>query len=328
MVKQLDRFGAVCRPTSRDPLTLEAVRCCICDVDDAEPIGVGEDFEYRTSPDTFLAVRCRRCGLVYLNPRPAMSELDRIYPADYHAFEFSAERFGFVYQVRRKLEAKRLLSCCRGLGQEARIIDIGCGDGFHLSLLREFGQKSWRLEGVDLSDRAVAMGQKNGLKIYKGTVQSLNLPPASYDLALMIATIEHVDDPTAVLEAARSLLKPGGRLVIVTDNTNTLDFHGSQTRYWGGYHFPRHWNLFNPNTIRAIARKTHFELESLTTIVSPVNWVYSIRNKLVDRGAPKWFVEQFSLNSTLSLGIFTLFDITQQWLGRGALMRVVLRRPL
>jgi SAM-dependent methyltransferase len=328
MVKQLDRLGAICRPTSRDPLTLEAVKCCICGVDDAEPVGVGEDFEYRTSPDTFLAVRCRRCGLVYINPRPAMGELDRIYPADYHAYEFSAERFGFVYKVRRKLEAKRLLSCCRGLDREARIIDIGCGDGFHLNLLREFGQKSWRLEGVDLSDRAVVMGRKNGLQIHQGTVQSLNLPKASYDLAFMIATIEHVDDPVVVLEAARSLLKPGGRLVIVTDNTDTLDFQGAQTRYWGGYHFPRHWNLFNPNTMRSIARKTQFELESLTTIVSPVNWVYSIRNALVDRGAPKWLVEQFSLNSTLSLGFFTLFDMVQQWMGRGALMRAVLRRPL
>jgi SAM-dependent methyltransferase len=327
MVKQLSRFGAVCRPTATDPLTLVSVKCCVCDVDDAEPVGVGEDFEYRTSPDTFLAVRCRRCGLVYVNPRPAMSELDRIYPSDYHAFEFSAERYGFVYKVRRKLEAKRLLSCCEGLGKNARIIDVGCGDGFHLSLLRDFGQKGWQLEGVDLSDRAVEMGVRNGLKIHKGTVQKLDLPKSSYDLAFMIATIEHVDDPTAVLMAVRSLLKPGGKLVIVTDNTNTLDFKLSQTRHWGGYHFPRHWNLFNPNTMRAIARKTNLELDSLTTIVSPVNWVYSIRNALVDRNAPKWLIEQFSLNSTLSLGVFTLFDIVQQKLGRGALIRAVLRRP-
>jgi hypothetical protein len=102
-------YGAPCRPGAQ-PLSLVRVPCCVCDVDDATPIAVGEDFEYRTSPDTFLAVQCRGCGLVYLNPRPDVSELDRIYPPDYHAFEFSEERYGFVYQVRRKLEAKRLLS--------------------------------------------------------------------------------------------------------------------------------------------------------------------------------------------------------------------------
>src|SRR5438093_13459437 len=70
-------------------LKLIPVRCCICDIEDSVPTGVGEDFEYRTSSDTFLAQRCRRCGVVYLNPRPATEELSRIYPSTYHAFNFS-----------------------------------------------------------------------------------------------------------------------------------------------------------------------------------------------------------------------------------------------
>ncbi|MBW4660907.1 MAG: class I SAM-dependent methyltransferase [Drouetiella hepatica Uher 2000/2452] len=333
MVKQpITKLGAPCRAGANAPLSLVSVNCCICDLNDVEPVGVGEDFEYRTSPDTFLAVRCRNCGLIYTNPRPAMQDLSRIYPPDYHAFEFSAERYGFVYQVRQKLEARRLLSCCKGLGKDARIIDVGCGDGFHLNLLKKFGQPSWQLEGVDPSDRAVEAGTRKGLKIHHGIVQDLVedfvLPQASYDLAFMIATIEHVDDPSAVLTTVRSLLKPGGKVIIVTDNTDTLDFQLFKTRHWGGYHFPRHWNLFNPNTIRALAQKTLMEVDTLTTVVSPVNWVYSIRNTLVDWQAPKWLVERFSLNSTFSLGIFTLFDMLHQWMGRGALIRATLRRPL
>lgn len=321
-------YGSPCRPDSTQPLSLVAVKCCVCQVDDAEPIAVGEDFEYRTSPDTFLAVQCRRCGLVYLNPRPAITALDQIYPPDYHAFEFSAERYGFVYQVRRKLEARRLLACCRGLNSRARILDVGCGDGFHLSLLQEFGQPGWQLEGVDPSDRAVAAGLRQGLEIHHGTVQALALPRASYDLALMIATIEHVDDPAGVLAAVRALLKPGGRVVIVTDNTHTLDFQIFKARHWGGYHFPRHWHLFNPDNMRQLAQQTQLEMEALTTVVSPVNWVYSLRNTLVDWGAPAWLIKQFSLSSTISLGIFTLFDLLHQAIGKGALMRAILKRPV
>ncbi len=320
-------YGAPCRPGAEQPLELEPVKCCICDVEDAEPLAVGEDFEYRTSPDTFLALQCQGCGLVYINPRPARSELDRIYPPDYHAYEFSAERYGFVYKVRRKLEAKRMLASCRGLGADARIIDIGCGDGFHLRLLRDFGKSSWKLEGIDPSDLAVRAGTHDGLTIHQGIVQDLDLPKASYDLAFMIATIEHVDDPVAVLRAVRSLLKPGGRVVIVTDNTDTLDFKLFKGRHWGGYHFPRHWNLFNPQTMRLLAQKVDLEVDTLTTIVSPVNWVYSLRNFLMDWGAPMWLVNQFSLRSTLSLGIFTLFDMVHQALGHGALLKVTLRRP-
>ena len=69
--------GALHRPGQSKPLTLTNQACCLCDVEDAEPLAVGEDFEYRTSPDTFVALRCRRCELIYLSPRPAVNDLDR-----------------------------------------------------------------------------------------------------------------------------------------------------------------------------------------------------------------------------------------------------------
>lgn len=309
------------------PLVMEAVICEVCGSDQVVPIAVGEDFEYRTSPDSFLAVQCKCCSLVYLNPRPTIDELDRIYPNDYHAFDFSADRYGFAYKVRRRLEAKRLLKACKGLRPNARILDVGCGDGFHLKLLKDFGHKSWHLEGIDMSDRAVEVGQHNGLIIHRGIVQNVDLPPASYDLAFMIATIEHVDHPKEVLESVRQLLKPGGHVVIVTDNTDTTDFKWFKGRHWGGYHFPRHWNLFNPKTLKHLAKSTDMEVEEIGTIVSPVNWVYSIRNRLLDWGAPRWLIQKFSLSSTLSLGFFTLVDVVHQFLGHGALIRAVLRRP-
>ncbi|MDQ3712090.1 MAG: class I SAM-dependent methyltransferase [Acidobacteriota bacterium] len=308
-------------------LKVASASCCLCDTIDAETLGTGEDFEYRTSPDEFSAMRCRACGLVYLSPRPDVSEFARIYPSNYHAFEFSPEEFGFVFKVRRRLEARHLLSWCRNLPLDARIIDIGCGDGFHLELLRDFGKKSWTLEGVDADERAALTAEKKGLKIHCGLLENLDLPEKSYDLAFLIMTVEHVADPPKLLRDVRSILKPGGRVVIVTDNTDSLDFRLFKKRHWGGYHFPRHWNLFNPATMRRLAEKTEMEVESLTTQVSPVNWVYSIRNLLVDRKAPAWLVERFSLKSPLSLGVFTIFDILPNLMGRGALLNAILKRP-
>jgi SAM-dependent methyltransferase len=308
-------------------LALEYVRCCVCETDAATPVSVGEDFEYRTSQDTFVMMRCEECGLVYLNPRPAASEFARIYPSNYHAFDFSPERYGFVYKVRRKLEARRALRWCEGLGEGARIIDVGCGDGFHLKLLKDFGLSGWRLEGVDSDPRAVTAAQRAGMTVHLGSVESLGLPQSSYDLALMIQTIEHVADPHGVLQSVGDLLRPGGRLVIVTDNTDSLDFTLFKGRYWGGYHFPRHWNLFNPRALATLAAKAGFEVESLSTAVSPVNWVYSVRNALVDSHAPSWLVNRFSLESTASLAAATMFDTLHNLAGRGALLRAVLRRP-
>lgn len=328
-----DRIVAIHPPepeqsTLGEPLRLEAAHCCICNHDDADPLAVGEDFEYRSSPDQFLAMRCRGCGLVYLKLRPANSELARVYPPDYHAFNFSSERFGLAHRVRGWLEARRLLPWCRTLPPEARILDVGCGDGFHLDLLRKFGPPGWVLEGVDTSERAVDAGLARGMLVHHGTAQEVSLSPGGYDLALLIATIEHVDDPPAVLRAVHTLLRPGGRVVIVTDNIDTLSFRMFMSRHWGGYHFPRHWNLFDKRTLRLLAIRAEFEVEHLTSIVSPVNWTYSIHNALVDWHAPAWMVNRFTLSSPGSLAVFTLFDWLNQLAGHGGLLRAVLRKPL
>ena len=308
------------------PLKLIHVRCCVCGADDAAPIGVGEDYEYRTSLDSFLAVRCESCELVYLNPRPDVSEFAAIYPANYHAFDFVEADYGIVYKIRSRLEARRLLSWCADLPADARILDVGCGDGFHLNLLKQYGKKTWTLEGIDIDRRAVETAEKFGLKVYHGSIEAIDLPKDSFDLALMIQTVEHVENPLAILSAIKSVLKTGGRLVIVTDNTDALDFAIFKGAYWGGYHFPRHWNLFNRKSLAELAKRAGFETADLTTQVSPVNWVYSIHNWLVDWNAPRFLINRFTLKSTVSLSAFTSLDMVLQRFGRGALLRAILRK--
>ena len=83
----------------------------------------------------------------------------------------------------------------------------------------------------------------------------------------------------------------------------------------------------NERSIRLLAAKAGLDVASFETIVSPVNWTYSVRNTLEDLGAPAWLVNQFSLSTPVSLGVFTAFDAVNTAFGRGALLRVVLRRP-
>lgn len=170
------------------------------------------------------------------------------------------------------------------------------------------------------------MAGRRGLTVHVGTVQDLPLERSAYDFALMIQTIEHVASPPEVLSAVHTLLKPGGRLLIVTDNTDSLDFALFKSRHWGGYHFPRHFNLFNRQSLSRLAAQCGYTIDTLRTIVSPVNWTYSLRNSLDDYGAPRWLVEQFSLKTPITLGVFTIFDTLNQIFGRGALIQAVIRR--
>lgn len=307
-------------------LNLTRALCCVCGTSDADQIGSGEDYEYRTTDDTFTAFRCRSCSLVYLNPRPTLSDMETIYPAEYHAFDFSAQNFGLIHKIRSRLEARRLLANCESLPDAAKIMDVGCGDGFHLSLLREFGNKNWELEGVDLDRRAFNAAKKAGLKVHFGSVESLDLTKDSYDLIFMIQAIEHVERPDVILDSIFRLLKPGGTLIIVTDNTDSIDFGLFKAGYWGGYHFPRHLNLFNKFSLAKLAVNSGFSVAKITTLVSPVNWVYSVHNALVDKKAPEFLIKRFTLKSVVSLSAFTLLDIFLQKFSRGALLLATLQK--
>jgi 2-polyprenyl-3-methyl-5-hydroxy-6-metoxy-1,4-benzoquinol methylase len=310
-------------PSHRRELKLVPAICCLCGIEDAEPVGVGHDFEYDTSDDTLLAVRCKQCGLIYLNPRPADAELHRIYPDNYHAFAFQESNFGLIYRIRRQLEARRLLRWCRDLPTNARILDVGCGDGFHLALLREFGKTGWMVEGVDTDHRAVAAAAARGLTVHHGRVEAMQLPAGSYHLVLLIMTLEHLADPAAVLRSIAPLLAPGGRVGIITDNTGSPDFAIFGGRHWGGYHFPRHLTLFNRNTLTLLAQRANLTVEQIGTAVSPVNWTYSLRNFIQDWGGKRWrwLSDRLSLHSPVALAIFTLLDWPLAQLGRGAILR-------
>ncbi|MEZ5430795.1 MAG: methyltransferase domain-containing protein [Verrucomicrobiales bacterium] len=308
------------------PVATVPGNCCVCGTTEGPVVGQGKDFEYDTTEEEFAAKRCD-CGVLYLDKRPAESELGRIYPKSYHAYDFSEQSFGLVFRVRRKLEGQRLLKVLGPLPGDARILDVGCGDGFHLSLLREQGPPGWSLGGVDSDARAVAVARHHGLDVREGFLENQNFSPASCDVVLLIMTIEHLAEPAAVLRQISGLLKPGGRVVIVTDRADSLDQRIFGGRYWGGYHFPRHWSLFTAGSLATLAEQCGLEVVRSGTLLSPVNWVYSVRNWLVEKEAPAWLVRCFSLQAPVMLGVFTLVDGFLNLFGRGSILQVVLERP-
>lgn len=307
-------------PSTGDALALVEVDGCVCGSPAAELVGTGYDYEYDTCPDLFRAYRCQECENIYLNPRPDVAEFERIYPPHYHSLEFTGENFSLVHRVRARLESRRLLRYCESAPSGARILDVGCGDGFHMELIERYGDRTWEVEGLDLDRRAVEAARARGLTVHLGDLSAAGLEEESYDVAYTLQTVEHVAHPDRFLRSIHRILKPGGRLVVVTDNTNSVDFGWFSKHYWGGYHFPRHWNLFNERSLDRLARAAGFETERIDTIVSPVNWVYSIHNYLVGRGAPQWFIDRFTLRSPLSLSFFTVVDSVLQKAGRGALL--------
>lgn len=104
--------------------------------------------------------------------------------------------------------------------RSAAILDVGCGRGYALGLLRATGFT--RAAGIDPDPGQVefARGRGLGASVEPDTPAFLRAHPSQYDLVLLMDVLEHVPTPQQVplLEAIRQALKPGGRIICTVPN--------------------------------------------------------------------------------------------------------------
>lgn len=90
-----------------------------------------------------------------------------------------------------------------------RLADIGGGTG-NYALARE--PEGWEPVVIDCSSAMPAAARHKGLATLHTDAQHLPLDDASFDAAMLISMLHHVDEPTAVLAEAKRILRAGGRL--------------------------------------------------------------------------------------------------------------------
>jgi 2-polyprenyl-3-methyl-5-hydroxy-6-metoxy-1,4-benzoquinol methylase len=99
----------------------------------------------------------------------------------------------------------------------ARVLDIGCGGGLFLSLLKDKGAQ---VAGIELSDsRAEYARTKHNLEIHKIPIEDdfwQKGQAGTFDAVTLWDVIEHVNYPFQTLQCAANVLKPGGFLLIDT----------------------------------------------------------------------------------------------------------------
>jgi len=229
---------------------------------------------------------------VYLDPRPAAAALARIYPADYYAYDFAARLRPLVARVKGTTERAKVRAYLPYLRTGARVLDVGCGDGHLLGLVRAEAPFPLELDGVELAAEAAAEAIRRGVRLHEGRVEDVPLPPNAYDLIVMNQLIEHVADPAAVLRRIGTALRPGGHVFLETPNLDSLDARLFRRRYWGGYHLPRHFHLFDRHTLPRLVAAAGLETVAMRPLVCPQFWIISLSNWLCAHGrratAERW----------------------------------------
>lgn len=325
------------------------VCCNNCGSKNSTLVTEGTEHEYKnTTSDVFRVVKCTDCGLVYLNPRPDVSELSTIYPSDYYAYHLAQKATentdSLLYKARRHVYLSRLekaVSMC-GPNSTIKVLDIGCADGRALNWYKQVRSVKVQTYGVDFDEKAVELARQAGHTVYAGRFEEADIPAAYFDLVVATHVIEHVADPKLFAQRAFEVLKPGGIFLIETPNIESADAKLFKNRHWGGYHFPRHWIFYSPTTLKKLIEERGYIVEQTQFHPAPAFWNWTMHSLIgsVDRergGAfsrfsdwifPPAEFQKNSLKNLIFVSAFTLLDVVLKAItGTTSNMSLAARKP-
>jgi ubiquinone/menaquinone biosynthesis C-methylase UbiE len=241
------------------PVAVEPTRCLLCDAADGMPL-VESAAQMSARRDRFTFVRCRACGLIYLNPRIPEADIGAWYAADYlpHRGDAAWGRYApLAARGQRGTDRARVRAVLHAarLGPATRALDVGCGRPTFLEALHR--RTGARGTGIDFSDAGWRAEPERwraaGLDLRHGRLEAITLG-GGFDLITLWHALEHDYRPRATLERLRALARDGATLVVEVPDHDGLT-RRLQGSAWAGYHTPRHTACYTAATVRAMLER-------------------------------------------------------------------------
>ena len=227
----------------------EVIGCSVCDETRRQPL-----LNPRGRRRNYHVVRCPSCGLLYRHPGIQPEHLGRLYSEGYN--EFLSGHYGAERRRRYELVMDAFAPLFAD-GAGRRLLDFGCGNGLFMEAAHERG---FDPHGVDLAADAVeaARQRPGGAKAYHGSPADVReIAAGGFDVITMWSVLAHLPRPVEDLSMLRGLLAPGGALLILTINANSLMLK-RQLDAWGAF-TPGHLKFFSPSTLPPMLRRAGFE---------------------------------------------------------------------
>jgi len=197
-------------------------------------------------------MRCQRCGLAFLNPRPTGEELSRFYAGDYyesgdplaHGYEdYEALAPSLERMARQK--ARHVKSRVGG----GKLLDVGAGFGHFVKAACDAG---FDAGGVEIAPHGVAFARERlGADVAQGSIEDVEVAAGTLDCITLWDVLEHTFSARDTLARAARLLKPGGFIFLTVPDADGLAARLMGAR-WFGFQKLEHTYYFTPRTIRTL----------------------------------------------------------------------------
>lgn len=225
----------------------------------------------------FTYLHCSKCGCLSLLNIPV--DMSNYYPSNYYSFTHqqkgneklkkiknfirkspmkgrlgSGSTFDFITSKIKHISYTWLKRDLITLDSE--ILDVGCGNGFLIRDMKNFGFTD--LTGIDpyRSDNI----ENNDLNIYVLGIESLQ--QRDYDLIMYHHSFEHIEDQHRELESIRSKLSVQGTLLIRIPVSDSYAFR-KYKQNWVQLDAPRHIFLHTTKSMFELARKHGFVIDEV-----------------------------------------------------------------
>ena len=236
------------------------------------------------------------CGLLWLDPMPTREDISKAYQNYYTHGNVNnvptsgtrrlmswIEKGYLVNKYKYRLEKVTILQkifgllICLDLGWKSevdfqvmylksqfkrRLLDVGCGSGKFLILMRDLG---WQVQGTEVDLEAVEVAKSNGLRVNLGELADQKYPDNHFDAITLNNVIEHIHHPLDILFECRRILKDRGTLIIITPNAKSR-IHNIYKENWFSLDPPRHLYIFSSSNLKLLAQKAGFKnIDTWTT---------------------------------------------------------------
>ena len=220
---------------------------------------------------------CDKCAIAMLHPFPTDEELKKLYSCGNYRTG-AGKRFGFLIEFLIHLERIRKRRRIHQFIKPGKILDIGCGRGLFLDVMRRGG---WNTIGTELNEETASYAIKNyDSKIFTGDIIQHKLPAESLDAVNINKVLEHLKNPHKVIEESHRLLRKGGILIISVLGLRSPQFTIGKEN-WFLLDLPYHLFHFTEEGLSKVLKKNKFEIKNIkrcSVEICPFGWLQTLLN--------------------------------------------------